>query len=249
MNNSGADLIEVFSSIQGEGLLVGQRQIFIRFSGCNLTCRYCDTNSEQAAFCQVEKTPGRRDFVPVTNPVSFDHLISLIEGWQRGWPGIHHSISITGGEPLLSHQLLQDLLPALRRYLPIYLETNGVLHRELTCIINHLDYISMDIKLPSTSGYLDMWQDHAEFLRVAAAKNTYVKTVVCANTEDWEIEKTAELITGFGSAIPLILQPFTDSEGRVTISALRMLELQEIASRNLKQVRIIPQTHKFIGQL
>ncbi|MDX9694125.1 MAG: 7-carboxy-7-deazaguanine synthase QueE, partial [Methanothermobacter sp.] len=38
-----APIMEVFSSIQGEGLLVGCRQIFIRFAGCNLNCKYCDT--------------------------------------------------------------------------------------------------------------------------------------------------------------------------------------------------------------
>ncbi|MCL5059022.1 MAG: 7-carboxy-7-deazaguanine synthase QueE, partial [Actinobacteria bacterium] len=34
---------EIFSSVQGEGPYVGTRQIFIRFDGCNLSCRYCDT--------------------------------------------------------------------------------------------------------------------------------------------------------------------------------------------------------------
>ena len=50
-------------------------------------------------------------------------------------------------------------------------------------------------------------------------------------------------------AIPLILQPVTDREGGVTIPPKLVLELQELASRSLKDVRIIPQTHKFIGTL
>ena len=37
------NIIEIFSSIQGEGKYVGYRQVFIRFSGCNLHCTYCDT--------------------------------------------------------------------------------------------------------------------------------------------------------------------------------------------------------------
>ncbi|GAB7028500.1 7-carboxy-7-deazaguanine synthase QueE [Geotalea toluenoxydans] len=249
MNKSSADLVEVFSSIQGEGLLVGLRQAFIRFSGCNLTCSYCDTELDRTQYCQLESTPGRRDFFQVENPVPVERLVNLISGWQRGWPGIHHSISITGGEPLLCHQLLQELLPALRHYLPIYLETNGILHGELAQLLDHVDYVSMDIKLPSTSGYTDLWQAHEEFLRLAASKKTYVKTVVGTDTEDWEIIRTAELMAAIDSRIPLILQPFTDREGRVTLSAIRMLEMQETANRYLQEVRIIPQTHKFIGQL
>lgn len=249
MNNCNADLVEVFSSIQGEGLLVGLRQIFIRFSGCNLTCRYCDTETALTPFCQMEGTPGRRDFIQMENPVSLQRLANLIDGWQHGWPGIHHSISITGGEPLLRHQTLQGFLPVLRQFLPIYLETNGLLHQELALLIDHLDYVSMDIKLPSTSGYVDKWRDHEEFLRLAAAKNTYVKAVIGNDTEDWEIIRAAELIASVNSSIPLILQPFTDRDGKINMPALKMLELQETANRYLREVRVIPQTHKFIGQL
>lgn len=248
MSDGNADLIEVFSSIQGEGLLVGLRQVFIRFGGCNLTCSYCDTDSERTQFCQMEGTPGRRDFIQFENPISNERLLNLIAGWQRGWPGIHHSISITGGEPLLHHQLLQTLLPALRQHLPIYLETNGILHQELARLIEQVDYVSMDIKLPSTAGF-DMWSAHEDFLRIAATKQVYVKAVIGTATEDWEVIRAAELIAAVNKDIPLILQPFSDRNGKVDLAAVRMLELQETANRFLREVRVIPQTHKFIGQL
>ncbi|MEM4195978.1 MAG: 7-carboxy-7-deazaguanine synthase QueE, partial [Methanothermobacter sp.] len=46
-----APIMEVFSSIQGEGLLLGKRQIFIRFAGCNLNCSYCDTPESRDPSC------------------------------------------------------------------------------------------------------------------------------------------------------------------------------------------------------
>lgn len=243
-------MIELFSSIQGEGMLVGLRQIFIRLCGCNFTCNYCDTESNVSAeFCQMEGTPGRRDFIQVKNPVALERLTCLISGWQRGWPGIHHSISITGGEPLLHYELLHEWLPVLREFLPIYLETNGVLHKELLRVISHIDHVGMDIKLPSTSGCADLWKDHEAFLRIAAAKNVFVKAVIGNNTEDWEIIKASEIIASIDNAIPLILQPLTNPDGKIDIAPVKMLELQEKACSFVKEVRIIPQTHKFIGQL
>ena len=43
-----APIIEIFSSFQGEGLLIGERQIFVRFAGCNLDCNYCDTKNSKS---------------------------------------------------------------------------------------------------------------------------------------------------------------------------------------------------------
>jgi 7-carboxy-7-deazaguanine synthase len=243
-------MVECFSSVQGEGVLVGLRQAFLRFSGCNLSCSFCDTPGMTVTpdECLLELTPGRRDFFSVPNPVGCDRILSLIESWTLGWPGIHHSISVTGGEPLLHGAQLLEWLPKLRALLPIHLETNGTLPEALAPLMPHLDYIGMDIKLPSASGCRDLWQEHRAFLEIAAQKNVYVKLVIDKSTEDWEIERSCALIADIDPNIPLILQPMTHADGSITISPLRTLEFQELAA-GLKEVRVIPQTHKFMGQL
>ena len=250
MNRGSADMVECFSSIQGEGVLVGLRQAFVRFSGCNLACSFCDTPgmTEPPEGCLLELTPGRRDFFTAANPVSCERVFSLIESWTLGWPGIHHSISVTGGEPLLHGAQLLDWLPRLRELLPIHLETNGSLPDALAPLIPHLDYIGMDIKLPSSSGCQGLWREHQAFLELASQKSVYVKLVIDKSTEDWEIERSCAMIAGVDAAIPLILQPMTHPDGTISISPLRTLEFQELASC-LKEVRVIPQTHKFMGQL
>lgn len=250
MKNDAADLIEVFSSIQGEGSLIGFRQVFIRFVGCNLSCGYCDTNIDiDTSSCRLELTPGRLDFQKQSNPVDMKAIVELLKRWESGWPGVHHSISLTGGEPLLHVDLLYQWLPPLREILPIHLETNGVLHSALSRVVQHLDHVSMDIKIPSSSGETSLWDHHRDFLELAVETDVSVKIVVNAATEHWEIRRAAGMVAAVSAEIPLILQPETGADLSIGISARALLELQEIAADVLHSVRVIPQTHKFIGLL
>jgi 7-carboxy-7-deazaguanine synthase len=250
MNNDCANMIEIFSSIQGEGPFIGLRQAFLRFQNCNLDCAYCDTsNNLLSQFCMIEETPGRRDFIKMNNPIRLEVIVKLIDTWQKEWPGIHHSISLTGGEPLLNVEILRDLLPQIRKQLPIYLETNGTLPAALDSLIKHIDYVSMDIKIPSTSCQMEFWEQHRSFLKISAQKKVFVKVVVGQQTENWEIIKSCEIISSIRANIPLILQPVTLGTGDIGISPVRSLELQELASGFLHEVRVIPQTHKFLGLL
>lgn len=249
MKSDSADLIEVFSSIQGEGDLIGRRQVFIRFRGCNLDCGYCDTNAVAFDHCRLELTPGRQDFQELANPVSMHRVIELLGRWQRGWPGVHHSISLTGGEPLLQVDAIHAWLPELKGILPVHLETNGVLHIALFKVVSELDYISMDIKLPSSSGESGLWDHHHAFLETAAETEVSVKTVVNSATEEWEIERAARMIASVDDTIPLIIQPETAADNSVKLSQLRLIEFHDLASGILADVRIIPQTHRFIGLL
>ena len=243
-----ADLLEIFSSIQGEGVLVGCRQIFLRFPDCNLNCRYCDTDFLRSKVCQVEKHPGTGELDQFDNPLDFATVKDLISAWNTELPGVHHSISITGGEPLLHQHLLSSWLPKLRKILPIYLETNGTLPEQLALLIHHLDWVSMDIKLHSQTGLKTDWDIHRQFLEIANQTDCYVKLVVGEETPDLELQLAADLVSAVSKQIPIVLQPVTIA-GRITLTTKRLLQMQGLISKINSNVRVIPQTHRFIGVL
>ncbi len=241
---------EIFSSIQGEGYLAGRRQIFIRLCECNLECSYCDTDHTRHDVCRVETSPGSGAFQTISQPLSLDYLSDLIRQWCQQIPGAHHSISVTGGEPLLNADRLGAWFARLRTLLPIHLETNGTMHVALGQVVQHVDFISMDMKLPSTSGCTEhLWGLHADFLRSAAVQCVSVKIVVGdASTLD-EIRQVCDIINAVAPATPLFLQPLSGKDGRADISVSHLLRLQEAASAGLMDVRVIPQMHLMLGAL
>jgi organic radical activating enzyme len=248
--NETVHISEIFSSIQGEGYLAGRRQIFIRLTECNLDCAYCDTDFSRADTCRVETGPGTALFGHFQQPLSLREVLKIVEAWCQELPGAHHSVSLTGGEPLLHADRLVTWLPALRRLLPVHLETNGTMHRALEKVKEELDYISMDMKLPSTSGCKEsLWDLHHEFLRAACRRNTSVKIVIGNETVIEEIERVCSIITDVDNLTPLFLQPISESDGRIGISVTRMLRLQEAASARVPDVRVIPQMHRMLGAL
>lgn len=240
---------EIFSSVQGEGPYIGCRQVFVRFMGCNLACRYCDTaDSGDSRECRVETVPGKRQFIELANPLSGNDLINIISGCFNLFQ--HHSISITGGEPLLQADFLKEtLLPALkRRGAAIYLETNGTLPDKLAQVIGLVDIVSMDIKLPGITGCPPLWNEHSQFLSVARNTQVFVKIVVDDLTPRSEFERAVALIAGIDTGIPLVIQPVTVN-GRCGLSPGRALELQNAGRRCIREVRVIPQAHIMMNQL
>lgn len=242
-------IVEIMSSIQGEGIVVGYRQVFVRFSGCNIKCRYCDTQHllQSNQPCMVEQTPGSGDYLQLPNPLSPAEIQEILLRFplQR-----HHSISLTGGEPLLHLKFLQELIPMISGQGPqIYLETNGTLPKALEQVIELVDIVSMDIKLPSVTGCQDLWAKHAEFLKVARQKQVYVKAVVGQETPPSEIVQICQLIAEIDQNIPLIFQPVTPTNGVKAPEPARLMELLDQALTVLKDVRVIPQTHRMLGVL
>ena len=248
-----AYLSEVFSSIQGEGLLVGLRQIFVRFSGCSLTCNYCDTPESRAQSSEFKvQGPGVRgqgsenlkDFYIVPNPVSTEKLTEIVNSFQTH-QNLHHSISLTGGEPLEQVSFLKEWLPEIRKSsnLKIYLETNGLLPAHLSEVIDLVDIIGMDIKLPSVAGVKPFWDLHRDFLKMASKREVFVKVVVDSMVAEDELMLAAELVHSVDVNIPFIIQPRTP----IDMDAGSLLRLQEIVTRALLDVRVIPQVHKFLN--
>ena len=254
MSNS-IRLVEVFSSIQGEGILVGRRQIFVRTYGCNLRCSYCDSpetlkESGSPAVCRVEEVPGSWTFRQVPNPIAVETLTDTVRDYLAE---PHHSISITGGEPLLHANFLTAWLPSVRALgLQTFLETNGLLPSHLERVLPFLDYVSMDFKAPTATG-LDphvTHKTHRRFLEIAQAVSVYSKFVVTPKTTDAELDTVCETIEAVNTAIPLILQPVTPFGYELEpVTPARMIALHARASHRLSDVRVIPQTHKMMHLL
>jgi organic radical activating enzyme len=250
-----ARLVEVFSAIQGEGLNVGTRQIFIRFGFCDLRCHFCDSAHTWIApqTCQIERSPGLRDFETHPNPVSLESLLDWVS--HQNQPGLHDSISLTGGEPLLHAYFLAQFLPQVRQQtgLPIYLETGGHRPDQLSMILPYLDSVGMDLKLPSVSGET-LWQAHNEFLNRcrAAQVGVFVKIIISSQTDLRELVQAAQLVAAVSPEVPVFLQPVTPLDSATSLSGPspeQVLAWQALMKQSLKQVRVIPQTHKLMNQL
>ena len=242
-------LVEIFSSVQGEGLYLGVRQIFIRFAGCNLQCSYCDTPTNTEMEFRVEVPVGSRRFDLYQNPVTPEKTASII---NRLNPERCHSISLTGGEPLLHTEFIKEFgEQTIQRGIKLYLETNGTLAEELKRVVDIIDIISMDIKLPSSTECGELWSAHEEFLRIGRDKEIFVKTVVTSETSEEEFMKACETIGKVDKNIPLVIQPVSSHDGFPdrNPSLGKIISLQEVGLGFLSDVRIIPQTHKYLGLL
>lgn len=123
------DVVEIFTSINGEGPLAGQLAVFIRMKGCNLSCSYCDTK-----WANETDAPARE---MTTNQIYQTILESGIK-----------NVTLTGGEPLY-RPFIKELLELLASdsSLHIEIETNGSINLESFCDLGTSVSFTMDYKL------------------------------------------------------------------------------------------------------
>lgn len=245
-----APVQEVFSSIQGEGIHVGKRQVFVRFAHCHLKCAYCDTPmTTSTGQCHVEHFPGSGELTYYANPMSASKLADITTSLLRS--ARHHSVSFTGGEPLLYHGFLKELLPKIQTLAPTYLETSGTQADFLEAVLPWVDIIAMDIKLPSATLEAAQFENHARFYQTALQRpetRCFIKVVFNEQITDEELEAVKAIVTQ--RCTPIILQPETRlSDQKVCISPKRLFDIENALASHFDDVRIIPQTHKMLAVL
>ncbi|MCM1010006.1 MAG: 7-carboxy-7-deazaguanine synthase QueE [Fusobacterium sp.] len=215
---------EFFVSIQGEGPYVGFKQLFIRFCKCNLTCKYCDT--------EFLASTGAKEY-------SAQELFDAVSALDL--TGVH-SISLTGGEPLLDTEFLKEFLPMARQLGKIYLETNATLPAQFEEIKGLVDIVSADIKLESAAGVRNC--RHDEFFAACKGKDTYAKIVFDGSITDDEIAQTAALAKKHG--LEIVLSPMMIGH-KMSVGADFIAEVHDKYLKHYDRVRVIPQVHKFLG--
>ncbi len=209
-------VVEIFSSINGEGTRAGRLAVFVRLKGCNLNCSYCDTtwaNEENAVYTVM------------TEQEIYESIKST---------GIKN-VTITGGEPLFRKDM--DVLLttiAADKELLVEIETNGSV--DLTPYVHISDNISftMDYKLP-VSG-MEQAMCHSNF---SLLKNKDTVKFVAGSRED--LDTTLNIIRKYNlqGRVNIYISPVF---GKIEPKDI----VEYMLANNMNDVNLQLQLHKFI---
>lgn len=229
---------EIFTSIEGEGIYVGTKTMFVRLAGCHLKCRWCDTEYALALDSGKE--------------YSLDEAKEMIESCIQPYT---YKVNFTGGEPLLQDQAIIFLSKFLRsaKGLKTYLESSCFDSYRFSNVLPHIDICKIEFKSPDsgvteTKNYNNLLRNEFECLELATKhyKTTYIKVVTTNLTS---ISWFKELIQDIFSKIKasdisgFVIQP-TYNTDEPTLE--KLLNFYDIAFPSYPEVRIIPQLHKEI---
>jgi len=220
---------EIFLSIEGEGRLIGRREIFIRCYGCNMRCKWCDSPHGVDEGEWMDMTP--------------QEITDYIENIPC------KTIALTGGEPMVQqYNGLTELCESLRAaeyYIHLY--TNGTIWDNwLFSIVN---YISMDMKPPSSGMRSDLTLLKKIGKFKGMRRDKFEVKVVIQDEKDLAFA-LEEIYPHVHRPTTLILQPCARTTPWTT--NLEILEsYKQLTERILEldlrdNVRILPQLHKVI---
>lgn len=151
---------EIFKSIQGETSFVGLPCVFVRLSGCNLRCSYCDTDY---AFDNGKE-------------VEISNIIETVKGFQT------NLVCVTGGEPLLQEGSMELIKILNQTGYTVLVETNGSINIEP---LNENIIVIMDIKCPGSDEADKMELSNLQHLN----PNDEVKFIMSSHADyKWAIE-------------------------------------------------------------
>ena len=147
-------IAEIYRSLQGEGRLTGVECVFVRASGCNLRCRYCDTRYAS--------------WEPEGDYLSVEEVVALVERTARepapAGTVLDHVV-VTGGEPMIVPELVPLCAELRGRGMHITIETAGTRYQPVEC-----DLMAVSPKLSNSTPHGDEapeWIDLHERNRAA----------------------------------------------------------------------------------
>ncbi len=186
-------IAEIFYSVQGEGSLVGLPSVFVRTSGCNLRCSWCDT--------------PYTSWNPEGGEMSVDAIVERVFPLNKpAFPAARHVV-LTGGEPMIAPGIAEVARRLRERGMHITIETAGTVFADLAC-----DLMSISPKLANSTPEGTFRAQHErlrtqpDVLRKLMAGYDYQLKFVIASEDD--IAEVEELAGELGApAGKVILMP------------------------------------------
>ena len=231
-------LFEIFTSIEGEGILYGTKTMFVRLAGCPFTCFYCDT----------------LDALPMDsgNEYELEDACNLID---KNLEKNTYKVNFTGGEPLVQTEAVLEMAKHVNsRNIPTYLESSCYDSEKFSKVIPFIDYIKIEFKTPEAkfvdeNHYSKLIKNALECLKISvdSKKITYIKIVVSQKTDLSDFKELLDKIFSIVSKKDLagfIIQP---TYGIAEPSLEKLLKFYDLVFPFYKEIRIVPQLHKFIG--
>ncbi|MDR1998224.1 MAG: 7-carboxy-7-deazaguanine synthase QueE [Candidatus Margulisbacteria bacterium] len=225
-----ANIQEIFRSIQGEGQYAGAPAVFVRFSGCNLRCGYCDTKQSwrKTGYCayQPDSFAGRPVRIP--NDIALPDCAALIR--RLAPDGL---ICFTGGEPLLQAEYIAGVIRLLGAKYTYLLETNGTLPRAPQILPNARNIVySIDLKTPAA-------QFSSFYQAVPQKAQKYIKIILEKDLDPERLQNVLQKVYKMHDI--LYLQPVNN---RIDPAVLK--KITAVLEKNKYAYRLIPQIHKFL---
>lgn len=231
-------LFEIFTSVEGEGILFGTKTLFVRLAGCPFTCFYCDT----------------KESLPLNSgsEYSLEEATTLIDSNLQNQT---FKVNFTGGDPLVQHEAVAMLAKHIQtKQIPTYLESSCFDIDRFNHVLPYIDIVKIEFKTKD-SDFVD--SKHYEKLishtmkclesAVKSKKQTYVKIVVSSKTKITHFEELTKNIFNVISSDDIdgfVIQPtYGISEPSLDL----LLDFYDIVYPYYIEVKVVPQLHKIIG--
>jgi 7-carboxy-7-deazaguanine synthase len=231
-------LFEIFTSVEGEGILYGTKTLFVRLAGCPFTCFYCDT----------------KESLPLDSGTEYDidEACKLIDSNLKSQT---YKVNFTGGDPLVQYQAVAELAKHVQsKKIPTYLESSCFDSKKFEYVLPFIDIVKIEFKTKDSEfvdskHYEKLIENTMDCLKssVSSKKITYIKIVVSSKTN---LNDFSDLVTSIFNSIlknqidGFVIQP---TYGIAEPPLDLLLKMYDIVYPFYNEVKVIPQLHKFIG--